>query len=190
MNNPVHFTATYKHYQMTALRFTMELDRLTDQADIIQGEAEKTNKSVQNLVAIAGHIEKEVEKALIAWGNNSTLVKETAKAAHNAATSGVQQATNALVSKINTATSEANHAVAELRKMQRSVRWLFAALALAFLAGSGSTYAVARFGFGIGIEYEARKVESYQSKLLSTYWKHATSKQKQDFERIVEGKPQ
>lgn len=190
MNNPVQFTATYKHYQMTASRFTMELDRLTDQADLIQGEAEKSNERVRSLVAIADQIEKEVRKACVAWGNNSTLVRETANAAHNAATSGVQQATSVLVSKINTATSEANHAVAALRKMQRSVRWRFATLALAFLAGSGSTYAVARFGFGIGTEYEARKVESYQSQLLSTFWKHATLKQKQDFQRIAEGKAQ
>lgn len=189
MTDSAQFTATYKHYQMTASRFTKELDRLTDQADIIQRKAENTSQSVQKLISIATHIEEEVEKARITWGNNSPLVEATAQAAQNAATSAVQQTTNLMVSRINAAVSDANQAVTALRKTQRSTRLYLVTLTLAFLAGSGATYAVARFGFDIGTEHEAYKNDHYQSRLLSSYWKHATLKQKQDFQRVVEGNP-
>lgn len=190
MNDPVQFTANYKHYQMTALRFTSELDRLTDQADLIKGEAEKTSKNVQNLQGIADRIEEEVERACAAWIDGSAVVKATAKAAQDAATSGVQQAANALISKIDAATVQAQDAVAALRKAQRSVRWRLTVLALAFLAGSGSTYAVARFGFDIGVESEARKTDRAQSQYFSKFWNRATVREKQDFELVMARKLQ
>ncbi|MEE1921570.1 hypothetical protein V0R50_06545 [Pseudomonas sp. 148P] len=190
MNDPIQFTANYKHYQMTALRFTFELDRLTDQVDLIKEQAEKTSENVQNLQEIAGRIEDEVERACAAWGNGSAVVKETAKAAQIAATSGVEQAANALISRIDAATAQAQDAVTALRKAQRSVRWRLTVLALAFLAGSASTYAVARFGFDIGVESEARKTESAQSQYLSRFWSRATVREKQDFQKVMARKPQ
>lgn len=185
MNDPVQFTATYKHYQMTAQRFTSELDRLTDQGDLIQGESEKTSKSAQDLLAIAARIEGEVERALAAWSDGSSLIEDTAEAARNAATSGVIRASDTLIAKISEATDEARNAVIELREARVSARWRYAMLALAFLAGSAATYAVARFGFDIGVESETRKAERQQSQYFSRFWGRASDSEKQRFEKVM-----
>jgi len=189
MNSPNEFTANYLHYQMTAERFTSELDRLTDQAELIEGQVQETKENVGKLVEVAEHIGKEVERAITAWGDGSGVVKQTAEAAQKAALSGVQQATTCLISKVNAATAEANKAVAALQQTQRRVLSHLLILALAFLTGVGTTIAIAYLSFNVGVESEVSKADKVQSGYFMKFWNNATPSQKKDFEAVMSQPP-
>lgn len=185
MSQPEAFTATYIEYQMNTERLALELDRLSDQAELVEGRVQETVENVDRLLGVAMRIEKGVQQAITAWGDGSDLVKQTSAAAQNAALSGVQEALNALISKVGAATVDAQSAALQLKNTQRRMWSSFIGMASVFLAGAVVACAVTYYGLKGGFITEEERAIQHQSDYFLHYWSNATDTEKKAFQAII-----